>query len=235
MKDNLDTKLPDLAAQEDLEAILMQPEDDGGPSNNDAKRKSFAESLEMEAATFRTTNKAAKIEAIDARGIARASEAVRRLPAPNEYIHIVTGEDFIVFDLIPTLLALSKAERYDSLTFSTLGYGYNNLLTLNRMIDAGQIIPDTMRILASSYWRTFEKPMWQKAREHATLCGYHLRSTRNHTKIILLEIAGLPYVIESSSNMRSCRALEQTLLTQSQTLYDFHANWIAKMWDISDE
>ena len=56
--------------------------------------------------------------------------------------------------------------------------------------------------------------------------GFTFKSYRNHTKLILAEIAGRCYVVESSANLRSCQNIEQFTLTQSHELFAFHAGWI---------
>lgn len=65
--------------------------------------------------------------------------------------------------------------------------------------------------------------------------GYGFGGTRNHTKLILAELARQFFVVESSVNLRSCQHLEQFSLTQSRQLYDFHAAWIEQVWPTAQE
>ncbi len=222
----LDTTLPQFAAQSLTE---LMAEDEVLPSRE--ARKKFAKEIERRAATFVTTTTAASVSFLDAKGITSAAAAIQRMPAPNEYIHGVTYEDFTVFDIIPAVLKLTGAPRIDSLTFTTLGFGYNNLQTLDSLINARTLDPKNLRIMASGFFKAQEDEMWRMAERHAKSYGYALTTTRNHTKIILLAIGTDRYVIESSSNMRSCRAIEQFTMTNNAKLFAFHHEWIDYFWD----
>lgn len=52
-------------------------------------------------------------------------------------------------------------------------------------------------------------------------------AARTHAKIIGMRMAdGRAFVIESSANLRSCRNIEQFVMTQSRSLFDFHEGWM---------
>jgi hypothetical protein len=198
-------------------------------------RSTIAGQLGVAVATWTTRTRSAKAIARDARRLEGAVDAVTRLPAAGEYIHIVTGQEFRGFDLVPAMLNLAKAKAFDALTLTTLGFSRDNLEDLAAMVAAGQIPPERLRILCSDFFRRADRAVWQFGAEQARRLGYGFRSTRNHTKLILASIAGKAYVVESSANLRSCANLEQFTLTQSQKLYDFHAGWIEQVWQTSEE
>ena len=218
---------------DDLDDILATLKDatEDEPSKRattKAAREAFTKELKSKAATFITTTETSLTTFLDATGIKSAAAAIRRLPVAGETIHGVTFEDFTVFDIIPTIYKLSGFPKIDRLVFTTLGFGFNNLQTLDNLINARKLDPANLYILASGFFRTMEKGMWQTAEQHATSYGYTLRTCRNHTKIILLKIGENHYVVESSSNMRSCKAIEQFTLLNSKPLYDFQLEWILR-------
>jgi hypothetical protein len=133
------------------------------------------------------------------------------------------------------MLALAKAEMFDELTLTTLGFSKRNLEALDTMIDAGKIQPDKLRILCSDFFRRADPDIWKIGREQADRRGYGFRSTRNHTKLILAAIAGRFYIVESSANLRSCANLEQFTITQSKAVFQFHAGWIAAVWPTAQD
>lgn len=236
LTDGLNTDLPTFDSPQDLAAALAaEGEWDHDNHYYDYERQSLADQLKMDEATWRTATKASKVRMVDAIRCAKASQAVRELPGPHEYLHFVTGKEFSGFDLVPVMLRLSGAPKFDSLTLTTLGYGVRNIDVLARMIRHRQLDPGKLRILASDFFRRAEKPIWQIASEQATKYGYGLRSQINHTKIILAKIGRRPYVVESSANLRSCSCLEQFVMTQNTELFDFHQAWIDKVWQVSDE
>ena len=158
-----------------------------------------------------------------------------RLPANGEYLHVVTGGEFRGFDLLPAMLRLARAKRFDGLTLTTLGFSRENLEDLGQMVEAGMMPPKRLRILASDFFRRADSEIWQTGAEQAHRLGYGFRSTRNHTKLSLAAIAGKYFVVESSANLRSCANLEQFTMTQSRKLYDFHCQWIDAVWPTAEQ
>ncbi len=197
-------------------------------------RPTIARQLGRAVATWTTRTRSAKVQLRDARRLERAVEALDRLPDPGEYVHIVTGQEFRGFDLLPAMLRLAKAKTFASLILTTLGFSRDNLAELARMIQAREIPPATLRILASDFFRRADKEIWHHGADQARRLGYGFRSTRNHTKLILAAIAGSHYVVESSANLRSCSNVEQFTMTQSKQLYDFHAGWIEQVWQTAE-
>jgi len=57
--------------------------------------------------------------------------------------------------------------------------------------------------------------------------GQTLLAMRNHAKLLLMALDdGRRIVVESSANLRSCRNVEQFVISHDTGLYDFHAAWI---------
>jgi len=203
-------------------------------SRDNADRRTIAEVLGVPVATWTSRTKGAKTETRDARRLARAVEAITALPRAGEYLHIITGQEFRGFDLLPAMLKLAKARRFDALTLTTLGFSRENLADLAAMIEAAQILPARLRILCSDFFRRADREIWRTGADQARRLGYDFRSTRNHTKLILAKIGRRFYVVESSANLRSCANLEQFTLTQSRKLYDFHESWLNQVWQTAE-
>ncbi len=54
---------------------------------------------------------------------------------------------------------------------------------------------------------------------------YH--ATRSHAKLLLFALSdGRHFTVETSGNMRTCRSIEQFVLTHDQELFEFHARWM---------
>lgn len=218
----------------DLDQLLCELEPGRGEwKKQNEGRRTIADQIGVPVATFTTRIKSTKTQTRDAIRAERAVEAITELPAPGEYIHVITGQEFAGFDLLGAILKLSGAKAFAALTLTTLGFSKPNLASLQGMIDAKQVKPKTLKILCSDFFRRSDRDIWKIGAGQAKRLGYGFRSTRNHTKLILADV-GRRYVVESSANLRSCANLEQFTMTHSKQLYEFHAGWIAKVWETAE-
>ncbi|NBV22239.1 MAG: hypothetical protein EB141_04940 [Verrucomicrobia bacterium] len=176
----------------------------------------------------------ARIVTFDARKVKTACDALQTMPMDQESVHIVVSQSFAGFDLIPAFLKLTGAASYQRLYLTTLGFSRDNLAQIEVMIRAGQIPPPKLRILCGDFFRRADSGLWDigalLAKEH----GFTFKSYRNHTKLILAEIVGKYYVVESSANLRSCQNVELFTITQSKPLFQFHAGWIDEVLKSSE-
>jgi hypothetical protein len=61
--------------------------------------------------------------------------------------------------------------------------------------------------------------------------GQRIIALRNHAKIILARTtAGHDVAIEASANLRSCRNLEVFSLSNDAGLFEFHRDWMARLF-----
>lgn len=208
--DGLTGELPDLDALIDFNAEF------------DHKAKGFSKCIKA---------KSAKIYTYDARRLKAVKDVIQSLPEPGEYRHMIVFKDFIGFDVLPAMLEMAGAARYAEVYMTSLGIGMENLQQLRAMFKAKQITPKTLKLLVSDYFRRgADNPIWDQCKLDAKEYGYGVRSARNHSKLILGKIGSAHYVTESSSNFRSCQAIEQFTITQSAELYQFHKAWIDEVW-----
>lgn len=222
------------SATTDLDQLLCElGAGRGGWKKQNENRRTIAQELGVDVATFTSRIKSSKTQMRDAIRSERAVEAIDRLPAEGEYIHVVTGQEFAGFDLLGAILNLSGQKYFRALTMTTLGFSKPNLAGLVQMINKNQVKPATLQILCSDFFRRSDKEIWKTGAGQAKEFGYGFRSTRNHTKLILADV-GRRYVVESSANLRSCANLEQFTMTQSKQLYEFHIGWISKVWEVAE-
>ena len=165
----------------------------------------------------------------DLKDVKNATEHIGQLPGPEETIHIIMPGNYAAFDLTLALANLI-GEPIQLLTISTLGYNKSNFTHLLRMLDGGMI--DKLQILGSEVFAEKDTPVSNyskmKARQTDRL---RVAFNRNHSKIQIYDLPGRNYVVETSSNLRSCSAIEQATITRSTSLADFHRNWISKLID----
>jgi hypothetical protein len=192
--------------------------------------------------------RAAKITTFDARKVKKAVDCIRVLPRPREYFHFVVGQEFAGFDLLPAILELEDAVQvgpvgaeggasggFEQLYLTTLGFNRDNIAQLQMLVDNGKITPAKTKILCADFFRRADTALFAEGKIQAEAAGYGWRSFRNHTKLILGEINGKYFVVESSANLRSCHNIEQFVMTQSEQLFNFHATWLETVWQESKD
>lgn len=167
----------------------------------------------------------------DARQVQTASEAMKRLPGPNEAIHLAISGRFALWHMVPAVLELS-GQVIDELTIATLGFSKKNVEHLCEMVDAGTV--KYARLLASHYFKGTSSEIYEFA-----ISNFESRkdrvaflSVRTHAKLLLMKLAdGRTVTVESSANLRSCKNIEQMTLVGSPCLFEFHRRWIVDLFD----
>jgi hypothetical protein len=162
----------------------------------------------------------------DLRKIANAIRTIDRLPADGETIHLILGTDFDGWDLVPAILELAGEATIDELNVATLGFNRRNAAELLELMDAGAV--GRVTFIVSHFYRTHEGDVVDELfRGLAARGSPHVGALRCHAKVILAELSdGRCIVSESSANLRSCRNIEQSTITQDRSLLEFHRAWM---------
>ncbi len=170
--------------------------------------------------------KAAKRAFLDARRCKRAIEHLLQLPKPGESLHFVADGTFEPCDLIPATRRLSDPAIFRRLDITTLGLNNDNTRTIASGIDQGKVLQCS--ILVSHYFSRLEKEDYQFLKDEIQGRGGRVNAMRTHTKLILMEMDdGINwYTVEGSGNLRSCKSIEQFVMTNDKDLLLFHRKWI---------
>lgn len=167
---------------------------------------------------------------LNVRGIDEAVKQLVRLPAEGETLHFVMSGNYHGFDMIPAVHRLSPGgEPITRLVVATLGFSRKNNLQMCKMIDDGMIVGTSVFIVCSEFFAKTDANVYKMAKEDIEARGGCLRITRNHAKIIAIQLAGNHIVTEGSANLRSCVNYEQVTMFNSRELFDFHAGWLSKI------
>lgn len=167
-----------------------------------------------------------RVVTFDARKVRLAADTLRAMPEPGESVHVIVSQSFVGFDLLPAFLTLTGAPRFERLYLTTLGFSRDNLAQLETMIRAGQVVPKACHVLCGDFFRRADSGLWDVGKLLAREHGFTFKSYRNHTKLILAKIGPRFFVVESSANLRSCQNIELFTVTQSASMFAFHAGWI---------
>lgn len=163
----------------------------------------------------------------DLRHISAAVDQIERLPERDEAIHALMGGDFHGFSLVPAVLRLADPETIEELFVATLGFNGKNAAELLDLMDAGKI--RRVVFVCSHYFQKSCPREFESLRAGLDARGMTITATRSHAKILVIRLSGgRCIVVESSANLRSCRNVEQFMMTESPDLFRFHADWIEK-------
>lgn len=163
----------------------------------------------------------------------KAAEALPRLPTPGETMHVIMTGAYDAFDLVDAILTLAGPTTIDTLHLATLGFNSANADRLIQMHDAGQVGRCTM--IVSMYYEADHKEKdtcYRLATELTKRGGWYV-ACRSHCKVIAAKMTdGRCFTIESSANLRTCRNLEQFIITHDEALFHFHRSWMTEVRDV---
>ena len=153
-----------------------------------------------------------------------ATELLPTLPAPGESRHWLMDGSFTLGSLIPHTLKLIGEPV--ELTLATLGLNDETASDLARLMHQGKITK--LRMAMSSYFYGADKNIAQAIINLLRPLGATFAVERNHAKLQLYKPAtgADRYVLETSSNLRSCNCLEIVAVTNDAALFEFHDKWL---------
>ena len=160
----------------------------------------------------------------DGRGQVAAGELVTRLPAKGETVHFLMDGNFRLSDVIPIIQ--QHIGQPCRLTICTLGLNNDTTDQLAAMLKAGTLAE--LRLAFSSYFKASDPDTAVYAVQTLTRQGATVAVERLHAKLQLYQPAKgrARYVLETSSNLRSCQCVEVVSVTNDPGLYHWHDQWL---------
>lgn len=166
---------------------------------------------------------------VDWTGQAVAAEKVLpRLPLKGEALHFLLDGSFTLVSVIPVIQAhIGQPCR---LTICTLGLNTDTVDLLAAMVRDGRLT--ALRLAMSSYFAAADGATADYATAILRKVGATLAVERVHAKLqIYAPTRGKDrYVLETSSNLRSCNCIESAMLTNDQALYRWHDRWLTQFF-----
>jgi len=154
----------------------------------------------------------------------RLAELLPAPPEPGESIHIVGdgGHDFWTY--VPQLI--DWFGRVEELYCSTWTLSRPNAMELLELMDAGRV--GRVSMLTGLYFKRRESAVYATLLHGLRKRAGRYVAFRNHAKVLLLscEQRDAWICVEGSANLTGNPRLEQYVITNSRTLYDFHRKWM---------
>jgi len=141
-----------------------------------------------------------------------AEKVVNRLPAPGETLHFILDGSFTLASVIPVIQThIGEPCR---LTICTLGLNDDTTDQLAGMLKAGTLA--RLRLAMSSYFKSADAQTADRAVKVLKAQGAEVAVERVHCKLQLYQPAKAQdrFILETSSNLRSCFCIESAMLTK---------------------
>lgn len=157
---------------------------------------------------------------------ANAQCVIPHLPEPGEHTHCALRGDFVLCDLIPSII--EARGRCEDLLIATLGMSGGNANTLRSLVDRRLV--GSLTIVCSHYFREVDRTStFREVKARLASVG-EIIVTRSHAKIICLPTAsGDWFVLEGSANLRSSDNTEQLTIFNDRDLDGFHRDWLLSL------
>ncbi|MCG2684058.1 MAG: hypothetical protein L6306_10655 [Planctomycetales bacterium] len=157
--------------------------------------------------------------------VENAARHLDRLPEPGESFHGTMSGNFHAFAFLPAIIKLAGGAVVAEANICTLGFNQINTLELFDLLDKDDV--KKCSFIFSCYYRSNEPEVADALIAGLQARGQRVAVVRNHAKLILAELDdGRCFTWESSANMRSCRNVEQYVLTHDRPLLEFHRAWM---------
>lgn len=149
----------------------------------------------------------------------------------DRYFCIVNGS-FIFGDFIEAYIT-SKNIKVKKMFISTLSMSMNNIDSLANLLNWGYV--KNLDLIISDFFFSHERQMLIKSiyEKLDKEDKFQLSVAGSHTKICMFETeCGQKIVIHGSANLRSSSNIEQFVIEESETLYDFNFEYMSKIVEV---
>ena len=146
------------------------------------------------------------------------------------YFVLVNGT-FYFGDFIEALIVINNL-RVKKLTISTLSLNENNVDSLRNLLEGGFV--ENLNLIVSDFFFSHERknliPYIYKELDRDN--KFQLAAARTHTKLAQFETFGFGrVVIHGSANLRTSDNLEQFVIEENESLYNFNDIWLSQILD----
>ena len=148
---------------------------------------------------------------------------IAKLPEPNISVHIVTQQHINAFSL---LFLISENETIEKAIVTTYSISERSIAAFLELLDSNKI--ENLQMVVAAGMKQLQKKRYEQLAQAIVNRPGKLSVSfiDNHTKISVLKTKNNYYVIEGSGNFSTNAKIEQYTISNSETLYNYHHNWI---------
>lgn len=169
----------------------------------------------------------------DATAIDSMTEALGRLPTPEEALHLWIGWRHSMGALLGSILDLAAPAVIDELHLATLTFSKDNAEEWAGYIDAGQV--KRLTVVCSQYFEKTSTGIYDHAAALLLPRGARIIPIRSHCKLLAARMSdGRHFTAEGSANTRSAKTVEQVTLFANPDVYEFHRRQMERAAEIGE-
>ena len=166
---------------------------------------------------------------LNALKLRNAAETLAVLPVVDECFHIVSAGNFDFFNYLPHAMNLIGGQNF-VVYISTWTMNRANALAILDLIDAATI--KHMSLMTGLYFKRRETAVYTTIAEGLIQRGQRFVALLNHTKIMLIGKKPGPWLVfEGSANFTANPRIEQFVVSNDQSLFNFHREWMDEIYD----
>jgi len=161
------------------------------------------------------------------------SHIMKKLPAAGETIRFLTSKDG--FSSIAFIDYIGWAEGIDEMYVSTFRIGVRQAEDIKLLYQRGRIksamfITGRMKNTQTERYNYFDQ-----VKEIFDSCGFWMSDFSNHSKVFLFKTEKNHYILETSANLNENPQIEQYILTNSKSVYDFYLTFFNAVINSGDK
>lgn len=162
----------------------------------------------------------------------KAAELAASFPdlSDGEALYSMLSGNFIFGDFIEALM-VEKNWYAEELIIATLSLSRENVDSLKNLQEGGYV--KELSLIVSDFWYSHERRHNGGVPYILDVLGgesFTLAAAGLHTKVTLIKTdCGQNLIMHGSANLRSSRNLEQFMVENNRSLYDFNASWTKKI------
>jgi transcriptional antiterminator Rof (Rho-off) len=166
----------------------------------------------------------------DATAAKLAADAIRRLPEPDETIHLIVSGRFPSAAILTAVLDLAAPATFEAAQISTLSFSLDNGKLLATLLDEKKI--GSLTLLAAEVFAARSPHVFDPVAASLKARGAVVRMARTHCKILNLKLTdGRTFTAEGSANLRSAKSLENLCVSADAALYEWNRKWMEAVTD----
>ncbi len=154
----------------------------------------------------------------------KLKEIVTECPLPGEQIHVVSANKFDFWTWVPVMIDWLGVT--ENLYCSTWTANRQGVVDLFKIWDDGKIV-GRVNFVTGLYFKRRETSVYATLVEGLLKRGGRYKAFETHAKVLLLknEARNAWLTVEGSANLTGNPRLEQYVVTNDQSLYEFHRDW----------
>lgn len=161
------------------------------------------------------------------------SHLIEKLPGQEETYRFISAKDG--FSSIAFIDYIGWAEGIEDLHVSTFRIGVKQAEDIKLLYERGRIKKAMFITGRMKNVQTERYDYYNQVKEIFDSCGFWFSDFSNHSKVFLFRTPTNYYILETSANLNENPQIEQYILTNSKSVYDFYLTFFNAVINSGDK